>query len=264
MRFWHETPPEKNRRKFFANLSALRVASAPMSRSFSSLDLVSLPRVDSRGGIALASAVEAAAAAQSKAPAHVMDVVVQIGSDKQALQAALDSGPQAGPTVREADQHVDIGVTGVHGILTGWTKFRGVLPEGQVAQELLDRLYGDGLAFVNYKVERQWAVVDGMLKIIDNEALGAKFAMLGATPALDFLKQAQATYGAVIGTTEALPERPEVGVRRDALLDSLRLYVVRVAGLVERGKPETEELAHALLKPIVEWRGTKSAGAGGA
>ncbi len=230
-----------------------------MSRSFTSLDLVSLPRVDSRGAIALASAVEAAAAAQSKLPAYITEVVAQVRTDRTALQSTIDAAPEAGsPTVKEVDRNVDIAVTGLHGILSGWAKLADFIPEGKLARELLDRIYGDGLAFVNYKVEREWAVVDGMLQVIEKEGLTAKLETLGALPALNLLKQAHAAYGAVIGTTEAMPERPEVGTHRDILLDSLRLYVVRVAGLVERGKPKTEELASALLKPVVEWRGTKA------
>lgn len=82
---------------------------------------------------------------------------------------------------------------------------------------------------------------------------------MGALPILEFLKQTHATYGAVIGTTDAGSDPVEIGKHRDALLDSLRTYVMRASGLVERNKPETQALADALLRPIVEWRTTKPA-----
>jgi len=46
---------------------------------------------------------------------------------------------------------------------------------------------------------------------------------------------------------------------KDALLDSLRTYVLQVAGTVKRGKPETAARVDALLKPIREWQGTQPA-----
>jgi len=229
-----------------------------MARSFTPNDIVALPRVDARDAVALASAVEAAAAAQKDVPPYVISAVAQIASDRQALQKAIAAGPPAGAiTVKEADRVEDLSITSLYALLVAWGRLEEFLPQAKGAQEVVDRVFKDGVAFVNSKVEKEWAVIDSKLKAIADEGLEAKIAAVGAMPILEFLKQTHATYGAVIGTTDAGADPVEIGKHRDALLDSMRVYVMRASGLVERNKPETQALADALLRPIVEWRSTK-------
>lgn len=116
------------------------------------------------------------------------------------------------------------------------------------------------MQFVNIRYEREWAVVDSKLKLIGDEKLDAQIATVGAVPALSLLKSVHATYGSVIGTTDVLPDPPEVGKTRDALLAALRKYIVRIVAHVEPKQPETQELADALLLPLSEWETAKPAG----
>ncbi|UQA56622.1 hypothetical protein [Polyangium aurulentum] len=231
-----------------------------MPRSFAAADVVTLPRVDARDAVALASAVEAAAAGQQGVPPYVLSAVAQIADDRQALQKAIAAGPPAGAiTIKEADRVEDLAITSLYALLMAWGRLAEFLPEAKGAQEVVDRVFKDGVSFVNSKVEKEWAVIDSKLKAISDEGLDAKLAAVGALPILEFLKQTHATYGAVIGTTDAVAEPVEVGKLREALLDSLRVYVMRASGLVERNKPETQALADALLRPITEWRTSRSA-----
>ncbi|UQA59378.1 hypothetical protein [Polyangium aurulentum] len=229
-----------------------------MRRSFTALNLVQLPRTDSRGAIALASAVEAAAAADKELPESVSEIIAQIAEDRIALQLALAKGPAAGTlTVKEADRREDRVGGALLDILEGWASIAEFLPQGKSAKEVVDRVFPDGRSFVNMRVEEEWAAIETKLHTIENEGLVEKIAAIGALPVLDLLKQTHAVYGAVVGTTGVVDETREVRENKEALEDSLRTYVVRVEALVRRNKPETRARAEALVKPIREWESSK-------
>jgi len=166
-----------------------------MSRTFTPVDLVQLPRIDSNSAVALASAVESAASSFHDLPASLTETLTQIGQDKRLLLAALAKTPGGALTIKEADRRVD--------------KVGGALHDiGEI---------------------------------------------------LTLLKLVHAEYGATIGTTQTLEEAPEIRDSKDLLLDSLRTYVLQVAGTVKRGKPETATRADALLAPVRAWESTKAA-----
>ncbi|WP_282416615.1 hypothetical protein [Polyangium sp. 15x6] len=228
-----------------------------MSRTFTPVDLVQLPRVDSNGAIALASAVESAASKYNDLPASVTEAVAQIVADRIVVHQALAKTPGGLVTVKEADRRVDKVGGALHDICAAWASLAEFLPQGEDAQVLMDRVFADGRKFVNLKVKEEWAAVETKLATIDREGLGASIDAIGATPVLGLLRQMQAVYGAVIGTTEVPEEAPEVRESKDTLLDSIRAYVIQVAGTIKRGKPETAARADALLRPVREWESTK-------
>ncbi|MDI1447605.1 hypothetical protein [Polyangium sp. 6x1] len=228
-----------------------------MSRTFTPVDLVQLPRVDSNGAIALASAVESAASKHNDLPASVLEAVAQVVADRIVLQQAMAKAPSGLVTVKEADRRVDKVGGAFHDICAAWASLAEFLPAGQDALVLMDRVFPDGRKFVNLKVKEEWAAIETKLATIDREGLIPRIDAIGAHPVLGLLKEMQAVYGAVIGTTEVAVEAPEVRDSRDTLLDSIRAYVIQVAGTVKRGKPETATRADALLRPIREWESTK-------
>lgn len=230
-----------------------------MTRTFSPVDLVQLPRVDANGAVALASAVEAAAVPFNDLPQSIADELGQIKTDRQTLLKALAKSPAGVVTVKEADRRVDKVGGAFHDIATAWASLAEFIPEGQDAQLLVDRLFSDGRRFINLKVKEEWAAIETKLATIDREGLLPQIQAIGANPILALLKQVQTVYGAVIGTTQAVEEAPEVRESKDALLDAIRTYVIQVAGSVKRGKPETLTRADALLKPIREWESIKPA-----
>jgi hypothetical protein len=123
----------------------------------------------------------------------------------------------------------------------------------------MERVFADGRRFINLKVEEEWAAVETKLATIDRENLMPQFEAIGTAPVVALLKQVQSVYGAVIGTTQAIEEAPEVRECKDALLDSIRHYTIQVVATVKRGKPETAARAETLLKPLREWESTKAA-----
>ena len=224
-----------------------------MSRTYSPIDLVQLPRVDANGAVALASAIEAAAVPFNDLPQPITDELAHIVLDRQILLKALAKTPAGAVTVKEADRRVDKVAGALHDIAAAWASLAEFMAEGQDAQIIMDRVFSDGRRFINLKVKEEWAAIETKLATVDREALLPKVQAIGAGPVLALLKQFQTTYGAVIGTTQAIEEAPEVRDSKDALLDSIRTYVIQVAGSVKRGKPETAARADALLRPVREW-----------
>ena len=55
-------------------------------------------------------------------------------------------------------------------------------------------------------------------------------------------------------------ESPAIRVARDAAVDVIRGYVLRVAALVRKSDPQSEALSQRLLAPIVNWRETPAKG----
>lgn len=231
-----------------------------MARSYTTSDLVQLPRVDAREAIALACLIEATTASDEDLPEDVAEVVAQVAGDRAALEAIVGPGPfTAALSVKEADRQVDIAGRALYEILHGWSLLAEFISEGKVADEVLGRVFAGGLFFVNLRVEKEWAEIESKLKTIDGEHLEPKIASLGAQPALAFLRKAHVLYGAAIGTTESEPEPPEVREARDTLLESLREYIIKVAALEKRNRPETKARVQKLLRPIADWEARKQA-----
>ena len=63
-------------------------------------------------------------------------------------------------------------------------------------------------------------------------------------------------YGEALGitTVKAAVETPAIRVARDAVVEVVRGYVLRVAALVRKSDPKAEALSQRLLAPIVNWR----------
>lgn len=230
-----------------------------MSRTFSAVDLVHLPRIDSNSAVALASSIESASAQFNDLQQTIIDAVLQMTGDRQRLLAALAKTPMGIVTPKEADRRVDRVAGALHDIAEAWGTLAEFLPEGEGAQLIMERVFADGRRFINLKLKEEWAAVETKLATIERENLLPKFEAIGAAPVVALLKQAQSVYGAVIGTTEAIEEAPEVRECKDALLDSIRFYTLQVVATVKRGKPETANRADALLKPLREWESTKPA-----
>lgn len=228
-----------------------------MARTYSPFGIVTLPRVDANGAIALAKAVESAAAEQASIEPNVTAALTSVTTKRGDLQTAKGAGGST-TTVQDADHTVDDAACALYSLLLAWARLAEYIPEGKTAQMLVNRLFGDGVAFVNYKVEKEWSVIASILKAIAEEDLEPALVSLGAGPMLAQLKKAHEDYGVAIGVTKAEAESPEVGVKRDALLDALRLYVVRVAGTVVPGDQASEAKVNAMLRPITEWRVEKA------
>jgi hypothetical protein len=79
---------------------------------------------------------------------------------------------------------------------------------------------------------------------------------LGGRPFLAHLATAHKAYGAALGitTVKQVVETPAIRVVRDAAVEVIRGYGLRVVALVRKSGPQSEALSQRLLAPIVNWR----------
>lgn len=245
------------------------------NRSFAALDLVGLPKLDAPSLVALSQALDAAAPEKgedkkpfrSTLPEPVQDALGDIAETRATLQTEMERELPPPPGARDADRLEDNTVLAVIEILGGWARLAGQIPQGDVAARLFRRLFGEGsTAFINYPVKKEWAVVDGKLKLIADEKLEDDLKKLGALPALACLHEVHKAYGEAIGATKAPPpvESPQLRDKREELADAVRTYVVRVVGLRDKKKPETIALADRLLQPLIEWQSPEPTAKGAA
>ncbi len=227
--------------------------------SYSLFSFITLPRVDTDGAIALASALESAAEPFAPHDGLVLSGLNEVKSRRIAAQQTRESGDPLGtPTVKAIDIIEDLGIS----VLVKGTKLIAQLaehtPEGKIAADLDARLFNDGLDYVNYKVEQEWAVVDSKLQVIQSENLEPQFAQIGLGHVLAFVKQTHLHYGEVIGVTKAEAESKALGGARKVLMDALRVYVARVMATEEAGNAQSQARVRAMLKPLDDWRVNKS------
>ncbi|HEX2571730.1 MAG TPA: hypothetical protein VH877_19375 [Polyangia bacterium] len=240
-----------------------------MPRPLTPEHLIVLPRLNATGTITLAQALEVAARAQASALqafsfASIQEALQELVADREALQAAVAEAEAQSPNiVREADRREDLAISALHDLLAIWARLAEELPQGRVAERVYQRLFGDdGLSFIYLPVQEEWAVVDAKLFMIAFEGMDKSLAQIGAQPILELLQGIHAKYGEAIGTLgpAQLTEPPAVRDRREALLASIRLYILRVVGAVDRKNPESSNIVSALLEPIAERRAPVAAG----
>lgn len=130
------------------------------------------------------------------------------------------------------------------------------------AMHIHQRLFAQGLAFLTYKYDEQWAEAQKRLDIIDKEGLAADLEVIAGKEFVDNVRAAQVTYGKAVHTTEAATAAPEI--KLDAPLRDLQNAIGRYgrqwAALAEDG-PELQAAAKGALAPIDRLRERQAAGA---
>jgi hypothetical protein len=241
-----------------------------MSRSYEANGLVTLPRLDVAGGLALATQV--IAAAEKEALAAALEPALQRSLTR--LTAAKDALQQAAvaqaPLVREdseaavaADRDVDSAWAGLHLVLQGVMRFPGFPDQQRHAETLLNALFPNGLDFTQMTFKEEWAESSIRLKRVEEQQLAAHFAALHLGEHHTRLKALQAEYGKALGITDVNAPAAPVPSQLEplqALGSELRDWVVRVVASVERDVPATGERARRLLNPIEEWKSRAAAG----
>jgi hypothetical protein len=86
---------------------------------------------------------------------------------------------------------------------------------------------------------------------------------IGALALVDAIKDAQDAYGKALGVTTSKPPEtsPELRAKRDAALDALKEYIVKVVAWADPLEPGSEALSEALLAPIEAWTSPESSSA---
>jgi len=230
-----------------------------MGRTFASLDLVQLPKLDSVGAQTLGTEVIAAAKGRTLA-SNVSDALGELAASHRALQAAsarrLPTTASADPArTKAADAALDLTWSALFDFLRGWSK----LPDhgnAVIADNLLAQVFPEGLKFVLLAYKLEWAESNTRLLLIKGRELDAEFEKLGATPILKRLREAHKEYGQALGVTSATKAAAANATMRDVLEEfsaALRHYIVCVAASVRRNDGKSAAFAEALLAPVQSW-----------
>jgi hypothetical protein len=230
-----------------------------MQRTYASLDLVQLPKLDSTSAQTLGTEVLVAAKGKKLAE-HVADSLAELSTAHRALQSAsaqrLPTTISADPArTKAADNALDLTWSALFDVLTGWSKLPGH-DSASVAENLLAQVFPEGLKFVLLAYKLEWAESNTRLLLIKDRKLDSDFDKLGATPILKRLRQAHIEYGEALGVTSATKESVATANLRDVLDDfsgALRHYIVCVAASVRKNDAKSAALAEGLLAPVQRW-----------
>jgi hypothetical protein len=214
-----------------------------------------LPRLDSDGAVKLAQWLESAAKVHSNLPDTVTEALREMASDRAATLLML--GTRKDAVDERAVQELDVVEDAAWGVvrdwLEAWSRLPPEVPQSSRARDALLAIFAEeGLGFTELPFEDERAAGDAKLRVVEEQKLETVFRYLGGQPILEHLRSTHARYAAALD--EAHDAAPGLREARDKLVDAIQIYVVRVLGCIERGKPDTLSRAQALLKPIVEWK----------
>ena len=167
------------------------------------------------------------------------------------LTAATDTQSQ-----KQADNVIDNAWAAFHDWLGAWARIPG--DHAADADSLSQLLFPTGLAFLRLAYKLEYVESENRLNAItpDHESF---LNDLGGAPMLAHLRDAHAAYGAALGITEVkeAPATPDIGSKRQACLQALRVYVTRVMAYPDPDIDGSQELADNLNEPLTEFKPTK-------
>ena len=228
------------------------------------------PRLDVRQGVALAIAL--LSAVPNDATPGMKRTARAIRKHTVGLKKAWGEKRRATTTAKRSDKvQVDRRVDTVWGALRMRLEGCAVLPveahpRSEEARGLLAILFPDGLDFLSFDFESEWAESNQRLERIKAEKLEPVIDAIAGPEFLKELRAAHALYGEVLGITK--PQ--EVPADATALLSPLRVlvsaigdYLLQVVASVDREDPATIASARAALLPVDRLReATARRGAG--
>lgn len=240
-----------------------------MARSYSNPSLVSLPTLSAPNAVTLTTQIISVAEIyRSQLSPTLIKTVDRLAESTDTLRTSrslLDEVASVDPSAAlTADVRVDAACGGFHGFLQGWTRLPSHGPGAEkatVAQQLIDRLYPQGLGFTQLPFMTQWAEVQKLLdraRLPENAELIVK---LGGEPFVEAIGASFEAYGEALQVTKQRAEvKAGVRVREplDAVIGALRSYVLQVSAHADAGEGsgdvEARDLAEVLLAPLVAWQ----------
>lgn len=247
-----------------------------MTRYSSVDELVILPRMSAADGIALGTALEAAALAVMGGPTP-QPLPTTIAPKFQRMVAARDGLAAAArgrmpsddetPQSKAADQVLDSMWSGTRDLCNAYRK----LPRNERTAPLIESaeilwqafFSADGLEFTKIKYRLQWVESKHRLDTVADKSLATHFNRLGAGIFLTELQAAQAAYGQALGLTEASPEEDTGAVRSalTALQAGVKRYIAAAHGYADPDIPGSQELIEKLLAPLNTWKSSSATSA---
>ncbi|WP_437478983.1 hypothetical protein WME75_31755 [Sorangium sp. So ce1014] len=238
-----------------------------MARSFTSQDLVALPRLNAAESVVLATELITVADARERRlkPKKLPEA---IGRSKGRLVAAVATlealtRPQGGDPVEtktkpKADRLLDGAWSATFDWLGGWCKLPPERnPSLDEAKDLFKILYPDGLSFTRLPYKLEWKESKARLDALRGARHDRTFKKLGGEGFLAHLEEAHEAYGRALHITAPKPESAPTGDVRAAFmatLAGLRDYATRVAAHADPDVPGSEEVSAALLEPLAAWQ----------
>jgi hypothetical protein len=240
-----------------------------MSRSFSAVDLVTLPTFSSAGAFAVGQQLIAVVRLEPGLPPLIAPSYerlaathVTLGESRTFMNEVqeLDTGATA-----EADLWVDTNVGAFHGFLQGWARLstRGeAVPQVERARQLIEGVFPKGLRFLKLPYKIQWAETRQCLDRLRQPDYAAHVEALGAGAFVEAIGEAFQAYGASLRMNDLKAEaKAAVKVREplDNFVAALRAYVLHVTTYASGGGAAEQALAETLLKPLATWQPKASA-----
>jgi hypothetical protein len=230
-------------------------------RSISADTLVSLPRLGGISAARLGRELLSAAEAEKTLPSSVVPDRDELVAVLEALHVELarrvsGEGEEI-PRVGAADRVEDNAFGALFGWLSAWARLPADQHPGAVrAAAVLQSVFAGGLAFLAVRPDNEWQEAEVRMRLLVEKGHDTTIEQLGGKPFLDHLALAHKAYGEALGITavKQVAESPAIRAARDAAIEVIRGYVLRVVALVRRSDPEAEALAQRLLAPIINWR----------
>jgi len=232
-----------------------------LGRNLDLATLITVPRLDAAGAVALGNELLAAAEAVKKLPPPVEKARVRLRLTVKELAGGLQrrlGQPEPDPArTRAADSAEDNAFVALYYWLDGFSRLPDSYEEAATARALSSVLFPDGLKFTKLPYKQEWAEADARLSRMTRDGLDQQILGLGGGAFIKNLQTAHKDYGEALGITAAPKETaPKTSFVREPFnqfIAALRPYVLRVLAYVDDEHPETAELAEALLAPLARW-----------
>lgn len=233
---------------------------------YTASEVIQLPRLTAVGAMALGEQLLTAAKPEKKQlPKSIARALAALASRHDELaralrdQVSLPGEGEASEDAVQCDRILDSCWSGLMDFLTAFTKLPPGTPEAAEASALRSAIFPkEGLKFIQLTYVLQWSESEVRLQRIRKNGLDARIEALGGKRFLSALEAAHVAYGKALGVTApaataTVEAPPSVREALDAFAEALRVYVIKVMGLVEPDEPETQALADKLLAPLASW-----------
>lgn len=232
-----------------------------MIRSFTADNIVTLPRLNGLSAARLLQELITAAKTEASGvgwlPSEIAELEsAYLGIDTELTRRLTGEGRPA-PVVRGADKAEDNAFIALYEWLHGWARLPvSRHPEAGDAAAVLAAVFPRGRTFLSLRPSDEWQEAELRLKLIADKGYDQIISELGGKALLSELRYVHKAYGEALGITsvKATVEPPAVGEAREAAVEALRGYVLRVSAQVRKSRPETRQLADRLLAPLIAWR----------
>lgn len=231
-----------------------------MPRTFEPQPLITLPRQDATGMVALTSALLTAAEAEASLPDTIERARKRLHNAnkalKEALRERLGSSANVGQRSRKADAHEDAAFACLFDLLAAFARLPDSFAESGQAKSVLEALFPDGLKFTQLAYRLEWAEAQTRLEKLRKDGLDTVVRSLGGSAILRYLYASHAEYGEALGITAPLvapAPQPLLREPLEAAATTLRSYILRITAERDDGDAEMQALCERLLAPLRDW-----------